>query len=192
MLEDNDIDIDILKTSVSSNVMKSLSNLSSIPTIIGVCNFIEDNNNLGNKIIILDGVQDPGNLGTIIRSAKAFNFDTVVLGLDTVKKYNEKVIRATQGMIFNTNIITRDLSSFIPKLISDNYHVYGTDVVNGTNVIDIDKAGKVAIIMGSEGSGVSNELKSIVKDNIYIEMNEDCESLNVAVATSIIMYEFSK
>ena len=75
----------------------------------------------GNKIIILDDVQDPGNLGTIIRSAKAFNIDTVVLSLGCVKKYNEKVVRAAQGMLFKVNVVTKDLKYFIPYLKENGY-----------------------------------------------------------------------
>ena len=89
---------------VSENVMRKISSLDTVSNIIGVCKFKKENE-LGNKLLILDDIQDPGNLGTIIRSAVAFNVDTIILSNDTVDLYNPKVIRATQGMIFNINII---------------------------------------------------------------------------------------
>lgn len=188
----NDKDYGVISTKVTENVMKSISNLPSIPSVIGICKFIKEKKNLGNKILILDGVQDPGNLGTIIRSAYAFNFDTIVLSPTTVKMYNDKVIRATQGMIFNMNIITRDLIPFIKEIKNNDYKVYATDVVNGKSIKDVKAFKKIAVVMGSEGSGVSDEVKLLADSNIYIKMNNDCESLNVAVAASIIMYEMGE
>lgn len=174
---------------VTDNVMRSISSMPSIPLVIGICDFIKEKETLGDKIIILDGVQDPGNLGTIIRSAKAFNFDTVVLSNSCVKKYNEKVIRATQGMLFKVNVITKDLLKFIPFIKEKGYEVYGTNVIRGTSVKKLDVTGKIAVVMGSEGAGVSLSVSNILDKNLYINMNDDCESLNVAVAASIIMHE---
>ena len=173
---------------VTENVLKSVSEHKSVPDIIGVCKFI-DAGDIGDKVLILDNVQDPGNVGTIIRSACAFNFDTVVLGLDSVNKYNDKLIRASQGMLFKMNVVTYDIKSLIIKLKGDNYHVYGTNVVNGINVNEVDKTAKVAIIMGNEGTGISDDVSELVDKNIYIKTSDNCESLNVSVAASIIMYE---
>ena len=136
---------------------------------------------------MLDGIQDPGNLGTIIRSAVAFNFDTVVLSRNTVDLYNPKVIRSTKGMLFNMNIIVRELDSFINEL--DGYIIYGTDVINGNNIRDIDVADKLGIVIGNEGRGISSNVKDLCDKFIYIDMNNDCESLNASVAASILMYE---
>lgn len=176
---------------VSENVMRKLSNLDTIPNIIGICKFKEEKE-LGNKILVLDDIQDPGNLGTIIRSAVAFNIDSIILSKETVDLYNPKVLRATQGMIFNMNIITRDLVPFISLLKEDNYKIYSTNVINGKEVKTIEKEDKYAIIMGSEGRGVKKEIEDMSDANIYIKMNPLCESLNVGVATSIILYELYK
>ncbi len=174
---------------VNKSVLESLSSINSTPNIIGVCKYIDENKPLGNRILILDNIQDPGNLGTIIRSSVAFNFTSVVLSLDTVSKYNNKVIRSTQGMLFNTNVISCDIKSLIKKLKDEDYMIYATDVVGGVNVKDIKKPSKFAIVMGNEGSGVSSDIKDLADCNLYIKMNKDCESLNVAVASSILMYE---
>lgn len=174
---------------VTENVMRKISSLNTIPSIVGVCN-IKKEESLGNKLLILDGIQDPGNLGTIIRSAVAFNISTIVLSTDTVDLYNPKVIRATEGMLFNINIITRDLNEFIPS-IKSQYKIYGTNVVNGTDIKNVEKVKKYAIIMGNEGNGVKKEIQNMCDTNIYIPISSSCESLNVAVATSIILYEMS-
>lgn len=185
-------DYGVLNNVVSKNVMDYISTLPSSTDVIGVCKFIDNKEELGKRIIILDNVQDPGNIGTIIRSAKAFNVDTVVLGKGTVKKYNEKVIRASQGMLFKVNIIEEDLKTFIPRLKNDGYLVYGTDVIGGKDVKNVNLEGKVALVLGNEGNGVSQDIKELVNDNLYIKINDDCESLNVAVAASILMYEMAK
>ena len=187
----NDVNFGVANTLVSENVMKSISSLNTICPVIGICMIEEKEVSLGNKIIILDGVSDPGNLGTIIRSANAFGFNDIILSKTCVKKYNDKVLRATQGMIFSMNVITKDLTEYIPYLKANGYDVYGTDVINGTNVCDV-KYDKIAVVMGSEGLGLSNEVKELIDKNIYIKMNDTCESLNVAVASSIIMYELNK
>lgn len=173
-------------TYVSIDVMKKISDMNSVSEYYGVCSKkVEDK--IGNKIIILDNIQDPGNLGTIIRSACAFNIDTVVLSQDTVDLYNPKVVRATKGMLFKINIIVRDITTFLEEL--DGYMIYGTDVVNGNNIKDIDIPEKVGIVIGNEGNGISDEVKKYIDKNIYIKMNKECESLNASVAASIIMYE---
>ena len=183
----------VLNNLVSDSIMDYISILPSKSNILGICKFIEDKSDLGNKIIILDNIQDPGNLGTIIRSAKAFNIDTIVLSLNCVKKYNDKVIRAAKGMLFKMNVITKDLNSFIPYLKENNYLIYGTDVNNGININNISLTNnKIAVVMGNEGQGIENNIKSMIDKNIYIDINDRCESLNVSVAASIIMYELNR
>lgn len=185
----DDVSYNVPNLIVNKSVLESLSSINSTPNIIGVCKYIDENKPLGGRILILDNIQDPGNLGTIIRSSVAFNFTSVVLSLDTVSKYNNKVIRSTQGMLFNTNVISCDIKSLIKKLKDENYVIYATDVVGGVDVKDIKKPSKFAIVMGNEGSGVSSDIKDLADCNLYIKMNKDCESLNVAVVSSILMYE---
>lgn len=186
-----DEDYGVLNNLITKEIMDYISILPSSSNVLGICKFIEDKP-LGNKIIILDNVQDPGNLGTIIRSSKAFNIDTIVLSNTSVKKYNEKVIRAAQGMLFKTNVITKNIEELIGELKNNGYSVYGTDVVNGINICDVENKDKIAIIMGNEGTGITPSVKELIDKNIYIKTSDDCESLNVAVAASIIMYELNK
>lgn len=173
---------------VSKNVLKYITALDTPQPVMAVCHKLSKKV-LGNKIMILDNIQDPGNLGTIIRSCVAFNIDTLILSEDTVDLYNPKVLRATQGMIFHLNIITTNIIDVTKKLKKDNYNVVGTDVVNGIAVSEFEKQEKFAIIMGNEGKGLSNEVKKLVDKNLYIPISKNCESLNVGVAASIILYE---
>ena len=159
--------------------------------VIGVCKIKEKKKIVGNHLLLLDNIQDPGNIGTIIRSAKAFDVDTIVLSDDSVDIYNDKVLRSTQGMLFHSNIVYDNLTNVINNLKKENYVILGTDVNNGTDVRDI-KVDKYALIMGNEGHGVRKEIKDICDKNLYIKMNNSCESLNVAVATSILLYELNR
>ncbi len=188
VLDGNDIDINIDKIIVNEKVMKYISNLECPPKVIGICHKLTKSD-IGSKVLVLDNIQDPGNLGTIIRSAVAFNFDTILLSKDTVDLYNPKVIRASQGMIFHLNINTCDVESKLKELKENNYHIIGTDVVQGKSIKEVAKSKKICIIMGNEGQGMSSNIKDICDDFIYIKMNNKCESLNVGVAASIIMYE---
>ena len=178
----------ILNENISESAMKKLSNLDNPNEYLAIVKKIESRDIKGN-VLIVDGIQDPGNLGTIIRSSVAFNIDTIILSNDTVDQYNDKVIRASEGMIFNINIIKGDLKEIIPTL---NMDIYGTNVVNGESLDDIDISSPYAIIVGNEGAGVSPEISKLINKNIYINMNDKCESLNVGVATSIILYEVER
>lgn len=188
LLEDTICNYDIEKIYVTKEVMKKLTELDTPNKIIGI---VKKNTPLpiGNKILILDNIQDPGNLGTIIRSSVAFDIDTIVLSPNTVDIYNPKVIRSTQGMIFYTNIITQELKEFINEIKTKNYTIFGTNVRNGKNIKEITLPEKFALVLGNEGQGVSKEIESLCDDNIYIKMSSKCESLNVSVATSILLYE---
>ena len=175
---------------VSSNVMKKLSDLSTPSNVMAVVEKLEEKE-IREKILVLDNIQDPGNLGTIIRSAVAFNFDTIVLSPNTVDLYNPKVVRSTQGMMFHINIIVRDLKPFINELKEDGYKIVGTKVTNGVDVRKSKTYSHFALIIGNEGKGMSEELSELCNEYLYIKMNDQCESLNAAVAASILMYEIS-
>lgn len=181
-------DFDVPTTIVTYEVIKKLTNSVTPQQIIGVVSKLEEKE-IGNKILILDNLQDPGNLGTIIRSSVAFNVDTIVLSENCVDLYNDKVIRSSEGMIFYINVIKRNIYTFIDEIKSLDYQVLGTKVTNGENVKNIDVLGKIAVVMGNEGAGVRKEILDKCDKYLYIPMNKNCESLNVGVATSIILYE---
>ncbi len=185
-LENNLVKYDDIKTVyVTKEVMDKISEQVSSTNIIGICNYIE-NKDVNNNVIMLDSLQDPGNLGTIIRSAVAFNYN-VVLGDNSVDIYNSKVLRSTEGMIFNVNFIKSNLLDFINE--HNDYKYYIADMNRGINVKKINNIPKHGIIVGNEGNGISNEIRNMDLDYVHIGQNNKCESLNVGVAASIIMHE---
>ena len=193
LLKDNELEFIYDKeiTYVTENILKKLSSLTNYPNVIGICKLVDNREIKGNKVLILDDISDPGNLGTIIRSANAFNIDTIIMSLNSVDIYNDKVLRASQGMIFKMNIIYDDLIKVINELKEDKYFILGTDVITGEDVRGV-KCNKFALVMGNEGRGVSKEVKALCDKNLYIKMNKNCESLNVGVATSILLYELDR
>lgn len=192
ILEDSDLFFDNIQINyVTKRILDKISNLTTSPDVMAICYKLKEKD-YGNKILLIDSLQDPGNLGTIIRTSVAFNIDTIVLGSDTVDLYNDKVIRATEGMLFHINIIKRDLTSFIKELKSNSYSILGTKVDGGKELKRIEFNEKTAIIIGNEGSGVKEELLDLCDEYLYIPMNNKCESLNVSVATAIILYELGR
>ncbi len=171
---------------VTDKIMKLISNQVTSSKIIALCYQMEEKNYDGN-IIILDNLQDPGNLGTIIRSAVAFNFNTIVLSNDSVDGYNPKVVRSSEGMLFHINIIRTNLEEFLDNL-DNTYTKITTDVKNGQNIKDIHFK-KCALVIGNEGNGVSKKIQDKCEVKVNLKMNNNCESLNAGVAASILMYE---
>lgn len=184
--------LDIPTFYVTNDIIHYLSDVESPQNVMGICTKCQNKDKLGDKILVLDALQDPGNLGTIIRSAVAFNVDTIILGKNTVDVYNPKVVRASQGMIFHIPIIEKDLTTILPELKKEGYKIMGTRVTHGKSLKKLEKSLKSVIIMGNEGNGISEEVADLCDEFIYIDMNSTCESLNVGVATSIILYEFDK
>lgn len=174
---------------VTKEIMEKISDQKSISYNAAVVKFIPEDSVNGN-VIILDNLQDPGNLGTIIRSSVAFNINTIIISDTSVDLYNSKVVRATEGMIFNLNIIRRNLEGIIPVLKNLGYKIVGTDVNEGIDVRNISKE-NVAIVIGNEGSGMSDSVRNLCDEFINIKISKACESLNAGVAASIIMYEVS-
>ncbi len=172
---------------VTPEIMEKISNQKSISYNAALVRFIPEDSINGN-VIILDNLQDPGNMGTIIRSGVAFNIDTIIIGDTSVDLYNPKVVRSTEGAMFNINVIRRNLLEVIPVLKTLGYKIIGTDVKNGVDVRNIPKE-NIAIVIGNEGTGMSDDVRALCDDFINIKINNACESLNASVAASIIMYE---
>lgn len=175
---------------VTTEIMKKISNQVSISKSVAICYKLKEEP-IKNKILVLDGIQDPGNLGTMIRSAIAFNFDTLVLSEDSVDVYNDKVIRASEGMLFHINVLRKNLSNFLEENKND-YNILVTDVSNGENIRNISQKSKTMLVIGNEGNGVKEETKKFKNHFIKLNMNENCESLNAGVAASILMYEINE
>ena len=177
---------------ITKDIMKKISSMESPSNVLAVCEKSNSKEIIGSKILLLDEIQDPGNLGTIIRSSVAFGVTTIILSNDTVDLYNPKVIRASEGMFCHINIITMDLEEAIKEIKERGIKVYGTNVVNGKEVNTISDKSSYALVMGNEGNGVKKHIQELCDENLYIPMNESCESLNVGVACSILLYELGR
>lgn len=186
-LDGSDITIDAPITYVSSKVMKSISLLDSVPPIMAVVS-TKEVCDFGEKIVILDDVQDPGNIGTIIRNAVAFGIDTVVLSKNSTSVYNDKLVRASQGMCFHVNVVRTDIRSLIPTLKDKGISIYGTALDGSKEMKEVKFSKKFAVIFGNEGLGMSDEIKNMCDDLVRIEIKEECESLNVGCSCAIILY----
>ena len=144
--------------------------------------------------LVLDGVQDPGNLGTIIRIADWFGIDNIVCSPDTADAYNPKVVQATMGSLARVNVSYTPLLPFLTSLPAD-MPIYGT-LLDGSDIYASELSSSGIIIMGNEGNGISQEVRALVSKPLLIpnfRQGGDCaESLNVAVATAITCAEFCR
>ncbi len=176
---------------LSEKVFKKVSQIQSQGSIMAICHFRKSMQKLGERMILCDRIQDPGNLGTIIRTATAFGFDQIICSKDCVDFTNEKVIRATQGALFHIDCVQTDLSEFLKEIKKSGIKVYGTALSEAIELSNIQPTVPVAIVLGNEGSGVSDEIFDQCDQNILIE-SSSFESLNVAVACGILCYHFRK
>ncbi len=171
----------------SQNVLNKLSCQTSSAKIIGICKKIQHKPSEENHLILLDTVQDPGNVGTIIRSAYSFGYDCIYLSKGCADIYNPKTIQASQGAIFHIPCIQVDLLKKINSLDVETYATALTE--NHINLQDIHPKNRYAIILGNEGEGIHQNLIDAADYTVKIEMDA-FESLNVAIAASICMYTF--
>lgn len=177
---------------VNSLIINKLSSTVNPQPIIGIVSFIDkqmDILNNSKNVVILDNINDPGNMGTIIRTSAALGYDTILLSKDCVDIYNEKVIRASQGSLFKLNIVINDLEESINILKKNNIMILATSLNASVPLNEISKLDKFAIIFGNEAHGVRDNILKLSDKNIIIPMKQDVESLNVSVAAGIVMYE---
>ena len=139
--------------------------------------------------LLVDAIQDPGNLGTIIRTADAAGFSKIVLGTGTVDVYNDKVIRASQGSIFHISIVQASLDETIAHLKQENYTIWASALKNAINYNEVESEGKAALIVGNEGAGISDEVLQLADKIVKIPIYGKAESLNVSIAAGILMYK---
>ncbi len=168
-------------------VIKKLSSSQNPEGIITVSKKPKERPTSSSKILYLDDVSDPGNLGTLLRTALAFGFKDVILRKGA-NPYRPKVVQASQGAIYKLNIIQNDDVSLLDKLKTKGYEIIGTDLKSSIPLSSLKKEGKLALILGNEARGVSKEVLEKGGTNVRIEI-DSIESLNVAMAGAILMYE---
>ena len=183
-----------LPSSSSLTISSSLPiSSSSQPSDISPFSFLLPPSSKKSLLLSLDGIQDPGNLGTIIRIADWFGIDHIICSEDTVDAWNPKVVQATMGSIARVNIIYTNLIQFIDTL-PEGFPIYGT-LLDGENIYAQTLTPHGLIIMGNEGNGISPEIRSRVNHRLLIpsyRTDDTAESLNVAIATAITCAEFRR
>lgn len=144
---------------------------------------------LGGKILILDDIQDPGNLGTMIRTSEAAGVSGIIMSNGCADIFNPKVIRSTMGSIFRVPFLKVDLLNTIGELKKEGYTVYGAALDGAVFYNEIQYGRKPAIIIGNEGNGISKEVLALTDQRIKIPMAGKVESLNAAISAAVILYQ---
>ncbi|WP_226656621.1 TrmH family RNA methyltransferase [Pseudalkalibacillus hwajinpoensis] len=173
---------------VTEKVMQELTDTETPQGIMAICKMAESPFPSKGKFLLLDAIQDPGNLGTMIRTADSAGYDGILLGHGTVDAYNSKVLRSTQGSIYHLPVKKADLVKEVQKFKELNMPIYATEVSGGTPYHDVKGRSQFAVILGNEANGVSEELQNLADEKVYIPIYGKAESLNVAVAAGILMY----
>lgn len=183
---------DIPCTHVTRAILDKITGSVSGSDIAAICRFPDRSDENASRWILLDRIQDPGNLGTIIRSAYAFGYDTILLSEGCADPYNEKVIRSTQGALFHLCIRSCSLPDAVNDLKQRGVPIYATALhKDSIPLAQLSVPDTFAVLFGNEGQGVSEELLAMSDTTLFIEM-ERFESLNVAVAAGITLYEMKQ
>ena len=194
--EDFKIDFDTknIKTVIISN--KIFNDISDVKTPQGILAVIKKNQNNQIEtnqeyILALDSLQDPGNMGTIIRTADSANINQIIINKTTVDPYSPKVIRSTMGAIYRTNIIeVEDLKTTLKEMKSKGFQIITTDLKATQSIYDINYNNKTVVVIGNEANGVSQEILQTADKKVIIPMLGKTESLNASIAASIMIYEY--
>lgn len=173
---------------VTPEILLKLCGSVSGTHIVAICHYPQQESVVGGNWILLDDVQDPGNVGTIIRTAHSFGYEGIVLSNHSVDVYNEKVIRSTQGALFHIAIQRAPLVDIIKTLKQKGISIYATALRDAHPLSSISFQKPCVFVFGNEGNGVSDEVLAICDEKVFIEM-DTFESLNVAVAAGICLYE---
>ncbi|MBE6143238.1 MAG: RNA methyltransferase [Erysipelotrichaceae bacterium] len=184
--EDDDEFNNVETIIVPKFILEKLSNNKSVQPYIGVSRLPKVSSKLGDKLVYLDGVQDPGNVGTIIRTALAFSYDGVILSKDSASLTNSKVIQSTKGALFSIPL-SNQVS--LKELKEQGYMIIVTSLEDSINYLKTPKFDKFVLVLGNEGQGVKKENIELADTVVRIEMG-NIDSLNVAVAGGILMNHY--
>ena len=198
--DNSDLDKDTLYEIAKHNLIyvteKVFNLITDVKTPQGIIAVIEKNNantqiDYSQDIIIaLDDLQDPGNLGTILRTVDSANLNQIILSKNSADPYNPKVVRSTMGGIFRVNIIeTENLQETLKNMQKNNFKIMVTSLNTQNSIYDVDYTKKV-IVIGNEANGVSKEIQDMADEKVKIPMLGKTESLNASIATGIMIYEY--
>ena len=181
------IDKNIKQFVVTKEIMEKISSSKTPQGIVAICSIKPVSKITGKKVLYLDGVSDPGNVGTILRTALAFGYKDVVLSEGSCSPFSSKVIQASQGAIFDLNIVQK---YELEKLKNDNYLIIATELKSSVYIDELDAVGKHVLVLGNEAHGVSERVLDLADKRVKIKI-DGIESLNVAIAGAIAMYALS-
>lgn len=194
--EDFKIDFDTKNTKIVIISNKIFNDISDVKTPQGILAVIKKNQNNqietnSDYILALDSLQDPGNMGTIIRTADSANINQIIINKTTVDPYSPKVIRSTMGAIYRTNIIeVEDLKATLKEMKLKGFQIITTDLKATQSIYDINYNNKTVVVIGNEANGVSQEILQTADKKVIIPMLGKTESLNASIAASIMIYEY--
>ncbi len=178
---------------ISEADLKKMSSLKSPQTVLAVFSIPENREiKLKGLNVVLDGIRDPGNLGTIIRLCDWFGIDNIICSQDTVDCYNPKVVQASMGSLSRINIFYKDLNTFLEE--GQGIPLYGA-MLEGENVYSQKLPENALLVMGNEANGISSEISALLNHKLNIPQfgkSQKTESLNVATATAILLSEFRR
>lgn len=178
---------------VTEKIFNTLTDVTNPQGILAVINRENENNNINfsaDFIVVLDGIQDPGNLGTILRTVDSANLKQIIVSKETADSFNPKVVRSTMGGIFRVNILKSDnLVETLKELQKQGFEVVVTSLDTTNSIYDINYNKKV-IVIGNEANGVSKEVQELADKKVIIPMPGKTESLNAGVAAGIMIYEY--
>ena len=178
---------------VTEKVFNTLTDVSNPQGILATINKQNSEENISyneDVIVVLDGIQDPGNLGTILRTVDSPQHQQAILSEKTADPYNPKVVRSTMGAIYRVNIVrSNNVIETLKNMKKHKYEITATSLSTNKSIYDIDYSKKV-IVIGNEANGVSNEVMNLADIKVKIPMLGKTESLNAAVATGVILYEY--
>jgi len=178
---------------ISSSDLEKISSLKTPQEVIGLVKMPKwstlNYNSLKNKFsLVLDGVQDPGNMGTIIRTADWFGITDIICSDDTVDVYNPKVVQATMGSLARVNVHYGDLLTILPEI---KLPLFGA-MLDGENIYSTNFGNEGLLAMGNEGNGLRTEIQALINKKVTIPRIGHAESLNVAIATAILCSEIKR
>ena len=174
---------------VNEAILEKLSSVKNGEGIVTMCRRKESQSPMGSKILFLDRVQDPGNVGTLLRTALAFGYRDVILSRGSASPYGNKALMASQGAIFQLNVhyLEDEGIACLKRLQKEGYSLFATALKDAIPLREAKKADRFVLILGNEGQGISEEILALSDQRIRIEMG-NIDSLNVGVAGGILMY----
>lgn len=186
---------DLEMIEVTSAVVKEFAETETSQGVFAICKqvqYTETEMSGWRKLLLVDAVQDPGNIGTMIRTADAAGIDAIVLGKGSADPYNPKTLRSAQGSHFHIPVVHGELLEWVDNLVEDGVPIYGTALEDAVVYTEIENVKDFALIVGNEGSGINPRLLQQTDENVIIPIFGKAESLNVAVATGILLYAFTR